>query len=139
MNCLQKRDNCIFNAFGRCEILSNTEFTRPCPFYKKGTGEVVQDHEIPGHNGIFRDIRGFGGRYYVSEYGEVISKYGNVIRFKYMKNGSPIVPLQRESGHVTTIKLDILVADAFIGGNGVVIHKDGDVLNCERWNLERKG
>lgn len=138
MICLQKRTNCIFNAYGRCEILNNTEFSRPCPFFKKGATEIVRDHELPGKNGIFRDIKGFNGRYYVSEYGEIVSKYGNTIHFKYTRSGKPIVQLQRESGNFTTVNVDIVVADAFIGGSGTVIHKDGNVLNNERWNLERK-
>lgn len=138
MICTQKRTNCIFYAFGKCEILTDTYFSRPCPFFKQGAAEVIRDHILKDKKGIFRDIKGFGGRYYVGEYGEVVSKYGNTIHLKYMKNGSPIVPLVRPTGHTTTIKLDVLVADAFLGGSGAVIHKDGNVLNCERWNLERK-
>lgn len=139
MICLQKKNNCIFNAYGKCEILSNTEFTRPCPFFKKNAIEIVRDHEFAGKNGIFRDIKGFGGRYFVSEYGEVVSKYGNSIHYKHTRNGKLIVQLQRVSGSYTTVNVDILVADAFLGGSGPVTHKDGNVLNNERWNLERKG
>ena len=138
MICLQKKTNCIYNAYGRCEILNNTEFTRPCPFFKKGVEEVIQDHYLTNFPGVFRDIKGYGGRYYIGEYGKVVSKYGNEIHLKYTKYGKPIVQLQRPSGNYTTINVAILVADAFLGGSGAVTHKDGNVLNCERWNLERK-
>lgn len=139
MICLQDRTDCVFNAYGKCEILRDTKFNRPCPFYKKGTTEVIRDHYIQGKNGIFRDIQGFNGRYYIGEYGEVVSKYGNTITLKHTKSGKPIVQLQRASGNYTTITVAILVADAFLGGSGEVEHIDGDIRNCERWNLRRKG
>lgn len=138
-NCLQNRQNCVFNSHGRCEILTDTYFSRTCPFFKQAPDEIIQDHYLKGRNGVFRDIRGFGGRYYISEYGEVVSKHNNKIGIKLNRIGKPTVQLQRPSGAWTTQTISLLVADAFIGGNGEVEHIDGNLMNCERWNLRRKG
>ena len=138
-SCIQNRQNCIFNSHGRCEILTDTYFNRACPFFKQAPDEIIQDHYIKGKAGVYRDIRGFGGRYYIGEYGEVVSKFGNTMVITPNKSGKPTVQLQRPSGAWTTQTIAILVADAFIGGNGEVEHIDGDIRNCERWNLRRRG
>lgn len=32
--CIQKRFSCVACKSGRCQILHDTHFDRPCPFYK---------------------------------------------------------------------------------------------------------
>ena len=139
MNCLQDRQNCVFNSHGRCEILTDTYFNRACPFFKKAPQEVVEERQIAGHSGAFRSIKGYNGRYFVSEYGEVVSKFGNTIVIKANANGRLVVQLQRPSENWTSQAVAVLVADAFIGGTGEVEYIDGDPTNCTRWNLRRKG
>lgn len=141
MMCLQRRDDCIFNTAGRCDILTDTIFKRPCPFYKKGKKQTAaHDIYIDGYSGVFRAVEGFEGLYYVDENGNVYSmRKKRFMTWKHYNNGQPFVTLTKESGQITSRVIDRLVADAFLGGDGMVIHKDGDIDNCNVWNLYRKG
>ena len=137
MICLQRRYDCTFNCERECEILRDTRFNRPCPFYKKRVLQRARDWDFPGHNGIFRQIEGYDGKYFISEYGEVINKRGDTINRKRDRQGHPIVALKRPNDSWTTARVAVLVANAFIQGYGTVEHIDGDVDNCERFNLRR--
>ncbi len=37
--CEQKRSDCNHNHDGRCVLLSDTHFNKPCPFHKKREGK----------------------------------------------------------------------------------------------------
>lgn len=138
MKCLQKRIDCIFCRDEYCDILSDTRFNRPCPFYKRGLKEPLRDCFFEGHNGVFRNIRGYDMKYWVSEYGEVITYKGVTLTQTPDKGGELIVRLQKDkfSKH-STARVKILVADAFIPGTGMVTHVDGDINNCAAYNLRR--
>lgn len=138
MICTQKKNDCIFNYGGDCEVLNDTHFNRPCPFFKKRVLEKERDWEFEGHIGVFRLIKGFDGRYFVSEYGEVINRRGDTLNKKRDRMGHPIVSLKRPNDTWTTARVAVLVANAFVQGFGSVEHLDGDVDNCERFNLRRK-
>ena len=137
MKCKQKKTDCHFNNGGTCDILTDTNFTRSCPFFKKRTAVKPRDWEFEGHNGNFRLVEGFDGRYFVSEYGEVINRKGDILSRKADKTGHPVVNLRRENGTWTTGRVAVLVANAFMPGYGAVEHIDGDVDNCELTNLIR--
>ena len=137
MICLQNRNDCIFNALGFCSILSDTHFRRACPFYKQQVEPPPRDYEFEGHNGTFRAVSGFGGKYYVSEYGEVINKKGNTLARKLDRYGYPVVQLRTLQNTQTTAKVARLVAMAFMSGVEQVEHIDGNKLNCELTNLRR--
>ena len=47
--CEQNRRACTGNKAGRCAILHDTHFSRPCPFYK--TVAMVRAEMKGGHNG----------------------------------------------------------------------------------------
>lgn len=138
MNCLQKRKDCVFNYGGVCDVLSDTRFNRPCPFFKKRVLERERDWEFEGHMGVFRIVKGFDGRYFVSEYGEVINRRGDTLGRKPDRMGHPIVSLKRPNDSWTTARVAVLVANAFLQGYGTVEHIDGDVNNCDRHNLRRR-
>lgn len=137
MICTQRKYDCIFCFNGECDILRDTHFSRACPFFKKRKTERIRDWEFDGHIGMFRVIEGFDGKYFVSEYGEVINRRGDTISRKKDRMGHPIVSLKRPTQTWTTARVAVLVANAFLQGVGSVEHIDGDVNNCERFNLRR--
>lgn len=137
MICKQKRADCHFNIGGDCEILRNTDFNRNCPFFKKRVIEKPKECEFEGHNGRFRLVSGFDGRYFVSEYGEVVNRRGDVLRRKYDKYQHPVVNLKSPNETYTCARVAVLVANAFMQGYGKVEHIDGDPDNCELTNLRR--
>ena len=137
MECKQKKYDCIFCSGDKCSILSDTNFSRPCPFFKRGTPTVIQERYFPNRAEKFKAIPGTANRYFVSELGEVVNWKGRPLTRKHNTHGMPIVTYTTESGHSTSRGVASLVADAFIPGTGQIIYLDGDVENCERWNLER--
>ena len=142
MKCMQKREDCIFNTPRGCDILTDTHFTRPCPFFKKGKRTInsAEDIYVYGYAGVFKTIAGLEGLYYVNEDGLVYStRSKKFINWRHYKTGQVFVNLTKEDGLITAKLVDRLVADAFLGGKGGVIHLDGDLDNCNIWNLRRKG
>lgn len=142
MNCAQKRDKCIFNRNGKCDILTDTVFNRPssnirCPFYKERPFEVIQDRFFNGV--LFRSIKGYDGKYYVSAEGKIINYVGRPIKQGEI-NGHLYVQLTDDLTRSSQRKsVAVIVADAFIPGTGKVGYKDGDGTNCDMWNLYRVG
>lgn len=137
MICVQNRDNCNFIANGHCTILHDTHFKRACPFFKPKVKACPRDYEFIGHIGNFRLIDGFDGRYFVSEYGEVINRKGETMSRKYDKYGCPVMCLRLPNGKQTTARVARLVANAFLPGAEPVENIDGDPDNCELTNLRR--
>ena len=138
MECTQKREDCMFIVGGQCDILNNTHFKdgKRCPFYKQGIPDTPTDHYIDGQ--MFREIRNTDGKYLVSERGDVISKQRGNMKVYHTKVGHPYVQLII-NGKETTRHIAQLVADAYINGTGKVDHIDGNIKNCDRWNLRRIG
>lgn len=86
------------------------------------------------------EVRYFHG-YAVREDGEIRSKRGGVMKQAHVKNGRRSVTLYYDGcSHSFTVAK--LVATVFIpnteGEDAVVVHKDGDVNNNHRNNLEWK-
>lgn len=136
MKCTQKRERCVFIREGRCGILEDTHFNRPCPFYKERLNEPLVDRIIDGE--VFRSIRGYNGKYYVSESARVMNWVGREIK-QSLVAGRPHVNLVDEYKQNRKESVAKLVADAFIPGSGRIIYKDGNYENCDRWNLFRVG
>ena len=136
MRCLQKREKCAFNRSGKCDILTDTYFNRPCPFYKEKLGETVR--EMIFQNEVYRSIRGYNYKYFVAESGKVINWQGKEIK-QSLVTGRPHVNLTDiyRGSHKESVAR--LVADAYIPGAGRIAHKDRDLTNCDRWNLYRIG
>lgn len=132
MKCLQKRERCVFNRKGKCDILTDTFFSKPCPFYKEALDETVRDMIHEGET--FRSIRGYSYKYFVSESGRVINWQGREIR-QSLTAGKPYVNLTDQFRGSHKVSVARLVVDAFIPGTGRIGHKDRDLTNCERWNL----
>ena len=126
----------MFNIKTECDILNDTKFNRPCPFYKKNLGDKI-DVDIYMDGCYFRKVKGFNGRYFVSEYGEVITKGGITKAARINANGLMYVSLTLPNGNHTTRGVAQLVADAWLGGTGKIEFKDGDTTNCCVWNLRR--
>lgn len=139
MNCLQKRTDCRFYNDAACDILRDTNFDRPCPFFKKG-GKIISEREFPGRKGVFRSVRGFEEEYFVSEYAEVVSKFGNKIAVNTNASGALVVYLRTKDRNYmgTRRSLATIVADAWVPGAGPVYFKDGDRYNCKAENLRRR-
>lgn len=142
MECRQKKTNCMFYGEGRCRILSDTEFDRVCPFFKKGKDPYAVERIVEGHEGVFRKVCGYGERYYVSDLGEVMIGGGRFIKGRKGGRNSVVVELAYEYNgkKVTTLKpIHNLVADAFmLEGDGEIEHIDGDPSNNRLDNLRRK-
>ena len=142
MNCVQRREKCIFNRDGKCDILTDTVFNRPssnmrCPFYKERPIDVIVDRYFNGI--LFRSVKGYGGKYYVSAQGNIVNSVGKPLK-RGLVNGHPYVQLKDDLTMMHKRRsVAVLVADAFIPGTGVVGHKDGDFTNCDMWNLYRIG
>lgn len=134
MKCEQKRTKCAFNKEGRCGILEDTHFKRPCPFFKTRIDEPVVDRIMDGE--VFRSVRGYNGKYYVSESARVMNWVGREVKQSLTK-GKPQVNLTDDCKQSHKESVAKLVADAFVPGSGRVIHLDGDPGNCERWNIKR--
>jgi hypothetical protein len=96
---------------------------------------------------IFKDIQGYEGLYQVSNLGNVKS-LGNcknrkerILKARKNKHGYYQIRLYKD-GKAKTIKVHVLVAQAFLGHvpngthNIVPDHKDGDKLNNRADNLE---
>ena len=77
--------------------------------------------------------------YYITKNGDVISrarKKERVLKPGTKNNGYLQVSLMRENGSINYISIHRLVALAFLKGEGIVNHKDGDKKNNSLDNLE---
>lgn len=97
-----------------------------------------------GHEERWRDIDGFDGRYQISDYGRVFSKFKNghtKVTSGYTANamGYRKMRLYRDDGSATTRYVHQLVAEAFVDnpfGRKVINHIDSNPANNHYSNLE---
>lgn len=89
---------------------------------------------------VWKDIKGYEGRYQVSNYGRVWSIISQrYLKFRYDKDGYLLVTLYAKNGKAITEKVHRLVALTFISnpfGFPQVNHKDEDKTNNFISNLE---
>lgn len=137
MKCLQQKTKCIFNREGKCDILADTHFKRPCPFYKERPLETIQDKMFNGE--MYRSVRGFNGAYYVNERGDIVNWTGRPLKKGVMNRHLYVHLKDNLTQKMQKKSLAKIVAAAFIPGTGEIGYLDGDTMNCERWNLYRKG
>jgi hypothetical protein len=138
MICPKFGTDCINLGVGReCLALSDTDFGfKKCPFYKPSKTDYEARYLFEGRSGVWSPVRGFNGRYFISNEGEVINYRKREVRI-YYNNGKPYVKLADEFGFVTRYYVATLVGDAFIEGEGMIKHKDNNYLNCRASNLYR--
>lgn len=137
MKCLQNRELCMFIRDGKCDILEDTHFTRPCPFFKERPPEILLDKVVDG--AVYRSIKGYDGKYFVSEKGDVINFTGRKITKTVINNRLTVQLTDDLTRKKLRRYVAVLVADAYIPGTGSVGFLDNNPLNCERWNLYRIG
>lgn len=138
MECLQKKTDCAYIRNGACRILTNTEFTRVCPFYKKQR-TPEREYVFEGKRGVFKLVKGYGDRYLVNEYGDVINNRGESIKYRQGKSCVVVELRFRYAGvlHTPLRPVHTLVAEAFLPvGDTELIHIDGDPWNCRADNLK---
>ena len=137
MTCSRFKKDCINLGVGReCLALTDTYFKNGCPFYKPTQTDYNVKRIFEGRSGVWRAVRGFEGRYLVSDEGEVYNYRNRQVAINY-HNGRPYVRLEDKFGFVSRYYVEVLVADAFVGGEGKVKHKDNNALNCKASNLYR--
>ncbi len=139
MNCPRLKKDCVNIGVEReCLALSETHFgDKECPFYKPSQTVYITKFLFNNRAGVWKKVRGYNGRYYVSDLGEVINYRNREVSVAYL-NGRPYVKLQDEFGFVSRYYVALLVADAFIKGEGEVSHKDNNPANCKAENLYRR-
>lgn len=138
MECLQKKADCVNNRGGACRILSDTKFTRPCPFYKRRI-RPEREYIFDDKKGTFKMVKGYGDTYLVSDYGEVINNKGRALKYRWAQNCVCVELRFRYMGvlHTPIRPVHSLVADAFLPvGDTELIHIDGDPWNCRADNLK---
>lgn len=137
--CPRLKKDCANLGIGReCLALSNTDFGyKTCPFYKPTTTDYDAKYIFEGRDGIWKAVRGYQGRYYVSDLGEIYNYRNRQVNVYYL-NGKPFVKLQDRFGFVARYYVALIVADAFVKGEGGVSHKDNDYANCKAENLYRR-
>lgn len=138
MTCSRYKRDCANLGVGReCLALSDTQFgQKECPFYKPAETNYFTKYVFNGRSGVWRAVRGYKGRYFVSDMGEVFNYRNREVNVSYL-NGRPFVKLQDEYGFVARYYVAVLVADAFIKGEGKIEHKDNNPMNCRADNLYR--
>lgn len=139
MKC-QRVDKSCFACMpgGECDALDDTDWGgRNCPFYKLAEHDYRTELVFEGFKGRFKRVRGYEGKYYVSEYGQVINNIFQQLNNYYTKGGLPYVKLYKNDRRINTYLAD-LVADAWVKGTGKIRFKDGDPTNCNAQNLYRE-
>ena len=138
MKCQHKSDKCFaLGAERECLALSDTTFGRACPFFKPSKTDYNIKYVFEGRPGVWKKIRGYEGKYYISDRGEVMNSRKTILKVNYRNNRAYI---SLESGeNIARYYIERLVADAFVpkAGQGKVCHKDGNTLNCCADNLYR--
>ena len=133
-----KGEKCFgLGAEKECIVLSNTEFRGSCPFYKLTKTDYTVNYLFEGLPGVWRKIRGYDGRYFVSSEGEVINKHKALINKRHNNRGAYVSLYDGDA--TTRYYIATLVADAFVPspGEGRICFKDGNILNCKASNIYR--
>ena len=101
---------------------------------------MLEDYQIEGYE-IWKDIKGFEGKYQVSNWGNVksiIHEYDLYLTNTLSNNGYLLVGLSDQNGKTTTKNIHILVAEAFVPNVfnlSEVAHIDEDNFNNHMDNL----
>lgn len=135
----QRLDKSCFACLpeGECNCLADTDWGgKACPFYKLTEHDYNTVLVFDGFKGRFKRVRGYEGKYYVSEYGQVINSIFQQLNYYYTKNGFPYVKLYLHGGETNT-SLAVIVADAWVKGRGKICFKDQDPKNCKAENIYR--
>lgn len=140
MRC-QRVDKTCFSCMpeGECGALEDTDWGgAPCPFYKPTEYDYDTELVFEGKfYGRFKRVRGFGNKYLVSEYGEVINSIYQKMKVHLTERGNPYVKLLYY-GNSMHIYLAAVVADAWVEGRGKLDFKDNDPTNCTAENIYRR-
>lgn len=141
MRCQQKNWSCFACLpEGECNALDDTDCGGgKCSFYKEA--QTDYDEEIIFEDckfiGRFKRVRGFDGKYLVSEYGQVINSHREELTVYYSERNLPYVRLHIW-GSMIRIYLAAIVADAWIPGRGKLDFKDHDPTHCTAENIFRR-
>ena len=123
---------------GECNALDDTDFGGgKCTFYKLAEADYDEELIFEKFIGRFKRVRGFGGKYYVSEYGQVINSMWQEIQVYSSERGFPYVRLYLW-GSMIRVYLAAIVADAWIPGRGKLDFKDHDPTHCTAENIFRR-
>ena len=139
MKCQYADGRCFaLGAERECLALSETTFANRCPFFKPSPTDYTIRYTFDNRPGTWVKVRGYNGKYYVSDRGEVMNAQRAYLQIHYRK-GRAFVRLY-DGTNTARYYVAVLVADAFIpgAGEGKVAHKDGNTLNCSAENLYRK-
>ena len=139
MRCEQQRTKCIFCRNEKCDILNDTHFknNKPCPFYKERLPEIVTERYFGGT--LYRSIRGYNGKYFVSEQADVLNHYGRRVKVSVINRHLYVALKDDQTQKILRKSLAKIMADTYVPGTGNIGFYDGDTMNCERWNLYRVG
>lgn len=138
MTCPIYKKECNNLGVGReCLALTSTYFgKKSCPFYKPSKTDYKAKFVFKGREGVWKAIRGYEGKYFVSDFGEVYNYRNRQVKVSY--NGDrPFVSLEDNYGFVARHYVAVIVADAFLTGEGRICYRDGNRLNCKATNLYR--
>ena len=136
MKCTRNDKTCFrCGSEKECLILSSAPDRLPCPFYKPSTINYDASFVKKDYDGIWKKVRGWDGLYWINKDGEIIGRYG-IIKQKYRKGRACVILY--DDGFRAVAYVEDLVADAFLPGEGKVVFKDGNTLNCKLENLERR-
>ena len=136
----QRLDKSCFACLpeGECNCLDDTDWGgKSCPFYKQAPHDYETELVFERFKGRFKRVRGYEGKYYVSEYGQIINSVFQQINLYYTRGGMPYVKLYLHGGSINT-SLATIVADAWIKGHGKIDYLDHDPKNCTAQNLYRR-
>lgn len=141
MKCSRKETDCFGLGAGHsCTVLTDTDFGRPCPFYKPNEYDYdayIDEPKVLDYPGRWKAVPGFEGLYLISDRGQVLNRWRNLITPRMSKSGRPFVQLIKQGCEIRRY-IEDLVADSFLGGDGAIYHKDGDLTNNTVDNLRRK-
>ena len=136
MKCTKGHSNCFrCGPEGECLILTARPKRQPCSFYKRTEFDYDTPFLHEKYGGVWKMVRGWDGKYWVSNKGEVLGGHGIVTR-RYLKDKAYV--RLYDYGFISRTYVADLVADAFVPGDGEIIFKDKDFRNCKAENLERK-
>lgn len=138
MKCQLKGDKCFaLGAERECLALSDTTFGRACPFFKPSPTDYDLKYVFENRPGVWKKIRGYEGKYFISDRGEVMNSRKTILKISYRKD-RPYINLEN-GDNIARYYIALLVADAFVpgAGQGKICHRDGNTLNCNAENLYR--
>ena len=139
MKCRRAERDCFALGVEReCMCLSDTMFIRrACPFYKRTKYDYISSYVFKGIPGTWKKVRGYDGKYFVSDDGMVMNYKKHKLVVNYY-SGKPYVNLISADGCPTRTYLAEIVADAFCPGIGIIDFHDGNVTNCTAQNIYRR-